>query len=238
LADDEATGSLSYRLSRVLLAETKLDYALALVVDIAKQMIPGAASVSVTLVHDERMATPASSDPTASSLDLVQYQEGAGPCVHSARLGSEVNASDLAHDGRWPHVQAQALALGIGSVLCVPLILKGASLGALNVYACDPEGLPLAGMEQARQLADQATVLLANVQAFHRSEERNEQLREALASRDVIGQAKGILMEREGVSSDQAFDILRKASQRSNVKLRELAEQLTQPRQRGSKTGS
>ena len=98
------------------------------------------------------------------------------------------------------------------------------------------EGLTSHEVELARRFAEQARILLANAQAFARSEERNEQLREALASRDVIGQAKGILMEREGVSADQAFDILRRASQRSNVKLRELSEQLTQQRQRTPKS--
>jgi GAF domain-containing protein len=232
LADDEDIETLSSRLSRVLLTETTLDIVLSLVTSFAREAITGAESVSVTLAQDGRMLTPASSDPIAVDIDQVQYDRGAGPCLDAARTGSEVSVPDLGRDVRWPHVQAKAQKVGIGSVLSVPLSVNETPLGALNVYSRSTEGLGPAGLEEARRFAEQATVLLANAQAFARSEERNEQLREALASRDVIGQAKGILMEREGVTADQAFDILRRASQRSNIKLRELAEQLTRQRDR------
>jgi GAF domain-containing protein len=231
MADEEGRSDTLSRLSGVLLEETKLDVVLSLVAGLAKETIPGAASVSVTLVQDGQMTTPASSDPDAPCIDQAQYERGDGPCIDAAMSGREIHVRDMRQEARWPHVQAEALALGMESMLSLPLTVNGSLLGALNCYSRRLGGLLPEEVEQGRQFAEHARVLLANAQAFARSEQRNEQLREALASRDVIGQAKGILMEREGVPADRAFDILRRASQRSNIKLRELAEQLTQRRQ-------
>ncbi len=213
-------------MSSVLLAETKLDVVLSLVARLAKELIPGADSVSVTLVQEEKLNTPSSSDGTAPGIDQVQYETEAGPCVEAAMSGVEFHVPDATRDARWPAVQAEARALGLEAILSVPLTVNGAPLGALNCYSRRPGGLEPVEIEQVRRFAEQATVLLANAQAFAQSEQRNEQLREALASRDVIGQAKGILMAREGISNDQAFDILNRASQRLNIKLRDVAAQV------------
>src|SRR5207249_6413140 len=111
------------RLSSVLLAETKLDLVLSLVAALARQTIRGAESVSVTLVQDGRMTTPASTGTTASRIDRVQYQMGRGPCVDAARSGEEIHVQDLRRDPRWPRVRAEALALGIESILSVPVVV-------------------------------------------------------------------------------------------------------------------
>ena len=222
---DKLSGTLS-RMTSVLLNRTKLDVVLPLVATLAKETVPGADSVSVTLVQDGHMVTPASSDQTAPRIDEVQYDSGQGPCVDAATTGAEVHVDNLAQEARWPDVQREAAALGISSVLSLPLTIDGGPLGGLNCYSRRHGGLEPAEVDQMRRFAEQATIMLANAQAFAESEQRNEQLKEALASRDIIGQAKGILMERENITADQAFDMLRRASQRSNVKLRDLAEQL------------
>ena len=131
----------------------------------------------------------------------------------------------------WPKFAQATLAAGMGSVLSSPLSVPERLLGALNIYAADSAHFSRADQKTAGLLAQQASVLLANAVAFAGASALNEQLHEALETRDLIGQAKGILMEREGCDSDHAFDILRRASQRSNRKLRDVASELIQSAQ-------
>ena len=99
-------------------------------------------------------------------------------------------------------------------------------VGALDVYAAHEDRFAEAEVALARQLAEHAAVLVDHAIALQGAARLNEQLRQAMASRGTIGEAKGILMEREGCTSDEAFDMLRRASQRENRKLRELAEEI------------
>jgi GAF domain-containing protein len=114
----------------------------------------------------------------------------------------------------------------VRSVLAVPLVASDRPLGALNLYSRTAEGYSDADEETAVLFSEQAAVACANAEVYWRTYALTEHLREALESRDVIGQAKGILMARRGCTPDAAFEALRKVSQHRNIKLRQIAEQV------------
>ena len=174
--------------------------------------IPGVDAASVSLVaHDaKRLETTSASSVDVRLADEAQYRHEGGPSVEAIMTGTEVAVSLPVP--RWAAFSAVAADLGFSSVWAFPLSLHRRTLGAFNLYSCaghhDDDGRPA-----ARALADQAAVVLASASTFMSAELSNRHLRDALDSRDVIGQAKGILMARHGVSADQAFEDLRRASQ-------------------------
>jgi hypothetical protein len=179
------------------------------------------ASISV-LGERGRMSTPSATAQVAVELDAEQYRGGAGPCV-SALIGEEPAAysAEVASDKRWPEFGRTAAARGFGSVFSRRFD-AGGSVAGINFYARNTNAFSDGDKIAATLLAAFAGVVTALV--CERTETMH--LREALQSRDVIGQAKGILMEREKVTAEEAFELLRKTSQKVNRKLRDLAEEL------------
>jgi GAF domain-containing protein len=150
-------------------------------------------------------------------LDAWQKEHGVGPCIDASREQVTVSVDDTASEARWTGFGGLAVELGIGSMLCVPLWLAEARLGSLSLYASAPAAFSRHDERLAHLIGTQASLALGDAQ-------RVEQLRVMAANRDLIGQAKGILMERHKITSDQAFDLLRERSQRSNRKLVDVAE--------------
>ncbi|GAA1874799.1 GAF and ANTAR domain-containing protein [Pseudonocardia ailaonensis] len=198
------------------------------VVDAGVQVVRGADLVSVTLREtDGTFSTPVETDALATRLDLLQYRFDEGPCVSAAERERPgvISVPDLDTDtslGRWSpaaveHGVHAALAVGV-----FPLDEPPRS-GALNFYSLRRRGIDDADREIAIMVAAHAGAALAATRAVTAAEMESAQLREAIRTRDVIGQAKGILMERQGIGADEAFAILRSASQRLNVKLAEIA---------------
>ncbi|MDD7965250.1 ANTAR domain-containing protein [Actinomycetospora lemnae] len=218
-------------------AETGVVGIVERVVDAARAIVPGADVVSVVLRNpDGRLDTVAASHDVAYKADALQDEVGEGPS-HTAMHSTGVGAS-MAHmaspDAPWPTFGRQAAeGLGLGAVLSTGMFPGGEPprFGALNFYSWTSDGLDAADRDHALVLAAHAATAIAAVQARTAAELRESQLREALQSRDVIGQAKGVLMERRGLTSDQAFDLLRRTSQDLNVKLREVAETLVTRRE-------
>ena len=155
------------------------------------------------------------------ALDVVQQQTGTGPCIDSSRDQISVRVDDMATEHRWPRYAELALSLGVASMLCVPLSVNDQKLGSVSLYSTDRSAFSLADEYVARLFATQAALALAEAH-------RVGQLRQALASRDVIGQAKGILMERHRITADQAFTMLSEHSQRLNRKLADVARTLAE----------
>jgi GAF domain-containing protein len=199
------------RIARELEAETTLDETLHALVAAAVDAIPGADAGGITQVHrrgqkiDVRYAT----DQLVTNLDTAQEELGQGPCLDAAYRHRTVRVSDFDTDRRWPQFAARALEQGARSMLCIQLYVQGDDLGALNLYS-DQVGL---------LFATHAAIAMAGAQ-------REQQLRVAISGRDIIGQAKGILMERYKLTADQAFAVLTQASSESNIKLRAVAETL------------
>jgi GAF domain-containing protein len=130
-------------------------------------------------------------------------------------------------DERWPDYAKHASSLGVGSSLSIPLPFQGATIGALNNYATRPRAFGDADVAAAEEVAAFVAIAVANAEATSRATDDVANMRRAMESRSVIEQAKGILMERYKVTAEQAFTLLTHASQKSNVKLRDVAEELT-----------
>jgi GAF domain-containing protein len=209
---------LMARIARQLDTEQGVDATLHALVVEAVDAIPGADSAGITFVHKHglQLDIAYASDQFVVDLDTAQYEVGEGPCLHSAYQHRTVRIEDFATEQRWPVFAARAHELGAGSQLALQLYVHGQDMAALNVYARQA----LAFSDESEQIgllfASHAAVAMANVR-------REEQLRIAIDSRDIIGQAKGILMERFKLTADQAFQVLIRASSEANLKLRDVA---------------
>ena len=196
--------------------------------------LTGADVVSVTLRDGDGFTTPVETDEVATKADSVQYETGEGPCVESTVDGGVgyAGSSDLAHDHRWTRFGPAAAELGLHSVYATGMFPGGEEprLGALNYYSRRVGGLDHVDRDDALLFATFAGVALRGARAVEAAALRATQLEEAVRSRDVIGQAKGILMERRGLTADEAFDTLRRTSQELNIKLRDLAATLAKNR--------
>jgi GAF domain-containing protein len=220
------------QVARSLLEATTVAGVLQRIVDAAHRLVPGADLVSVTLLGpDGTFHTPVGTAREAVELDRLQYDTGEGPCVDAAReSGPEcVRSPDLAIQPDWPAFGPAAAEYGFRSVLstAMPSDPQPPPMrGALNVYSRRRDGLDTAARDVALLLATHASLALATTKALTYAELQQAQLRKAIASRDVIGQAKGILMQKRGITSDEAFAVLSAASQNLNMRLADLAADL------------
>ncbi|WP_324275224.1 GAF and ANTAR domain-containing protein [Blastococcus brunescens] len=213
-------------LSRVVLANRTLDEVLADVTRIAATGIPGAEATSITLLRNDKGFTAAYNGEMALAADELQYEKGYGPCMDAGRGGVLLRIDDMRTETRWPDYVANVQAsTGVLSSLSVPLPYQGSSIGALNNYSTKPAAFATpeslaAGLEVAEVVA----VVVANADAHWQLGEQARNMRIAMDSRAVIEQAKGVLMAQRHVDAEQAFEILREASQRYNRKLRDIAQ--------------
>ncbi|MFT7836793.1 GAF and ANTAR domain-containing protein [Saccharothrix sp. BKS2] len=183
--------------------------------------IPGARHAGIMTIVDKRdVRTVAVTGDVPGGVDQVQYDTGQGPCLDTLYRHKIVNVPDLGADNPWPVFAERTLALGVASMLSFRLFVQDDDLGALNMYAPEPHAFGEESEHVGLLFAGHAAVALASAQ-------KRDHLTEAVHTRDLIGQAKGILMERHKLTADQAFTLLVRASQRANTKLRDLAEQLT-----------
>ena len=196
------------------------------IVDLAAATIDGCDAAGVLVLDGSAASTPAASDPIVGDLETAQIDLDEGPCLDAARSGTTFYAADLADDDRWPAFAPAAVDAGIRSVLAYAL--SGRQLSALNLYARFPAAFGATDRAQGQLFATLARLALDSAAERAAAEENADHLGEALKTREVIGQAQGILMERERITAEQAFDVLRRASQRMNVKLRDVARDLVE----------
>lgn len=161
-----------------------------------------------------------------ADLDALQTQVGEGPCSDALGGRDSVYVPDLLDDDTWPQFSPAAARLGMRSALAYRLSLDGETLGALQLYAHLPSAFNAHERAQGLVFAIYAGLAIAQAAAQATDESRIENLESALASRTVIGQAQGILMERERITADQAFVLLRRSSQHLNRKLRAVAQDI------------
>jgi GAF domain-containing protein len=212
-------------IARLLFATGSVDATLVRIVELAVETIEGCAFAGIFLLEGETVVTPVFTDPVVSIIDRLQHANSEGPCLAAIAQGLAFYADDLEIDTRWPAFGPEAAAAGIRSALAVPLAASGV-VGALNLYARYPAAFGVVDRARGAMLASLSGVALT-VARVHEDEERQvENLASALATREVIGQAQGILIERERISADAAFEILRRASQHLNYKLRDVAQDL------------
>jgi GAF domain-containing protein len=211
-------------LSQVVLVDRSLDDVLGEVTDIAARGIPGAESTSITLVRGEKAFTAAHTGEIALAADELQYERGYGPCMDAGRAGVVIRIDDMRSEQRYPDYTLRVVEVGVRSSLSMPLPYQGSAIGALNIYSTRPQAFSSVESEEAATaVAEAVAVAVANADAHDRLAEHARNMRLAMESRAVIEQAKGVLMAQRGVDAEQAFEILRQASQRYNRKLRDVA---------------
>jgi len=214
-------------LARVLLAERPLSEVLGDVAGLARATVPGCDGASLSLLGaDGAVQTPAATDELTFALDDLQYRVGEGPCLQAIATGEIVRVDDFAAETRFPSFASLAAARQTGSCLSVPLDTGGGRLGGLNLYGRAVGSYGPTSEAVASAFAAPAAVSVSNALAYAKSVRLADQLQEALKSRAEIEQAKGILMAQSHVSADEAFNALKRASQRENIKLREIAHRI------------
>jgi transcriptional regulator with GAF, ATPase, and Fis domain len=222
---DEVTGALE-NLGQDLASQEELAVVLARLCRQALHAVPGAEAASVILrAGDDGLRTVAATHDLAHELDGVQHSVGQGPCLRAAQDGEVVRVHLAEEMERWPVFCAAASERGISSVLAAPLYIDSKYHGSLNLYGEKPHGyreLDKAVLELYTTAAE-AALQAENRGLLARS--HVDQLRDALTSRAVIDQAKGIIMAARLIDADAAFDVLVEDSQRRNRKLREVAEE-------------
>jgi GAF domain-containing protein len=210
-----------------LLASTEsIDSFLHDLVTHAGKLTEHSCSITARTAADPHYYTVASTDHRTRQLDEQQYADDGGPCLEALRSGLPVVVTDMRTETRWAPYPAQAAELGAASSMSYPLIVQGQSIGALNLYSFQPMSPDTGLQARAAQLAANAAGALAVAMRLAKHTEDAANLRIALTSRSTIDNAVGILMGQQQCTAEEAFDLLRRASQHRNVKLRELAAQI------------
>jgi GAF domain-containing protein len=227
--DDELTRSLT-ELSRLLLKEESVESTLTRVAVLASHLLQGADAASITVADESGLPSTASStQDLVANLDAEQYRLEEGPCLAALRTRQVYQIDSMAEEKRWSRFVPLAREAGIASLMAIPLMVDG-TVGAINFYARQPHVFTEIDRSVAVLFAGQAAVATSNALTFANVQAARakmaQRLQDALKSRATIDQAVGVLVGREHITPDQAFDMLRSASQRLNIKLRDIAREV------------
>jgi GAF domain-containing protein len=200
-----------------------LDETLSSIVEAARVSVPGFDHVGISEVHrDGRIVTKAGTDPLVWELDRIQYRLNEGPCVDSIKQDPLVVVHDARHEQRWPGYIAQAVRLGLTAQLGVRLFTtEDQTLGGLNLYATSSKQVEDHAIDLAEMFGVHAAIALGHAR-------RHEQLNQAVLTRQLVGQAIGIVMVRYQIDSDRAFQFLVRASSTGGIKLRDIAREMVE----------
>lgn len=192
------------------------DNTLQTIVQAAAHIVPGARWAGISLVQGKQVVPKAPTDPRVAALDELQSQFNDGPCLTSLRDHHTVQIDDMRSDPRWPVFAGAAYQHGVLSLLSFRLFVEESTLGALNIYSDRPHAFSDESIFVGEILAQHAAIAMVGSTV-------ETQFKDALATRDIIGQAKGILMHSMDLTGLQAFSLLTRLSQDSNRKLVEIA---------------
>jgi GAF domain-containing protein len=213
-------------LGRIALREHSMESLLQKVADLTKDVMPGSAETSVSLLINDKPSTAVFTGQLAMDCDESQYGRGYGPCLHAASTGELTEIADARAESRWRDYVQSAIRFGAMASLSVPLPISEGIRGALNIYAREPDAFDDDSRAVATRIAPYAGVAAANMYAYEDARDMAENLQSALESRATIDQAKGMLMERFSISADMAFQVLTRVSMTTNTKLRTVADRL------------
>jgi GAF domain-containing protein len=203
-----------------------IDGALRLAVTLAHAVVGGADGVSVSLRRRGILSTVAATDQTISAMDSTQYETGEGPCVDASTVGHWFHAAALDRETRWPLFTPRARALGIQSILSSPLLVQSRPVGALNIYSRRAQAFAAQDQELAATFATEAASILSEAETDMTDDHLSIRFLGALRAREVIAQAQGVLMEREGLAEHEAYGVLRSFSRQNGRPLQERAEHI------------
>ncbi|MCA1692319.1 MAG: GAF and ANTAR domain-containing protein [Acidimicrobiales bacterium] len=221
-APDTELAQTFAEVARSLLDENDVDATLDRICELAVQTIDGCQAAGISIVEGNHVTSRSKTDGLPGVVDKIQSETQEGPCVDAIKDHEVFLTGSLSQEGRWPDFSRRAHdETGVESILAFRLFASEDTLGALNLYSKD------------RDAFDDHDIAVGSVFAAHAGVAWSSAMREAhletkAVSRDLIGMAKGIIIAQQKVSDDEAFDILRRASQRMNIKLRELAERIVE----------
>lgn len=209
--------------ARALLSEDDLDSILHKIATVAVAEVDGCESATIDLIEKHVVRCVVASSETANRVSEIQNEEGEGPCLSAIREHETFLTNDLDREDRWPKFVPRARSeTGVRSMLGYRLFADEDTMGALNLHSSRPDAFDEESVAVGSILAAHAAI------AMSRARER-EYMQVAIENRDVIGQAKGLLMAGRNVDGDAAFELLRVASQRLNIKLVQVAQQVIDP---------
>ena len=200
------------------------------IVHAATHIVPGAGGAGVSLIEGKKIVSEVPSNPTIAALDELQSGLNEGPCLSALREHHTVHIADMRTETRWPAFAREAQQLGVLSLLSFQLFVRSENLGALNLYGEKPGAFSEESLAIGGILAQHAAVAIIGAAA-------EMQFHKALASRDMIGQAKGIVMQRDRLNGLQAFNLLSRVSQETNMKLVDVARWVVERHESGLDPG-
>ena len=219
-------------LGAVVLEETPLEQLMQRITEIAHQALPKAAGASLTVVSPRRSYSGGATDDRIRMLDETQTDVGHGPCIEAAAGNTVIIVQDMREETRWPTFGPRALEAGIHSSASIPLPIQQDVVMGLNVFAEQPYAFGEEDIAVLSTIARYAAVAVRNLRQYADTAALAQQMQQAMESRAVIEQAKGIIMGDRRCSPDEAFGILAKLSQDTNRKLRDVAAALVDSAQR------
>jgi GAF domain-containing protein len=226
---EEPMNELSLMVARIKgmhLTLEKATDAVQLLAQAAKTVIPGAAGAGLSLIDsDGHRVSAGATDEVVREADDLQYALGEGPCLEAWQTTRSILSNDLERDPRWPGWRDAVSELPIVSVLSTPLVAEGRCIGALKVYARDRTAFTEESLAWLELLAGAAAVLLQSIQSEDTPHQISRALEGALSSRDTVSRACGALMERHGITEEEAMRHMLAAA-RNGATLAEVARQV------------
>jgi GAF domain-containing protein len=213
-------GDALLHVTREILEPRSLEATLQTIVETAVTSLPGIDHIGITIAsRDGTMQTLAATDQFVCELDRLQYDLGEGPCLHAIRMERLTTIEHASDEQRWPLFMKRAIELGLRSQMGLRLYVESETLGGLNLYSTSSDTLDPDVAQLAQMFAAHASIALGRAR-------REEDANAALTTRKIIGQAIGIVMERYQMDEDRAWSYLARVSQHSNLKLRDVAQEV------------
>ena len=211
------------QMAGLVLSRETVDTALKLVTTLAATATAGTLGAAVTIVDEHGKRSRAASNTAAEQADALQYEYDEGPCLTAWRTRELVRIDDTTTDGRWPRWNEAVSRLGVRSVISAPLLVGKESIGAMKVYCERPMNYGPHDEHVMRLLAGQAAILLANSQSLAEARRLSRQLTQALASRDAIARATGVLLAQGATGEQEAFATLAAAARQAGRPVQDVA---------------
>ena len=221
-----ALGTALSQMAGLLLSRETVDTALELVTTLAATTTAGTLGAAVTVVDEHGKRSRAASNAAVEQADALQYELDEGPCLTAWRTRQLVRIDDTTTDGRWPRWNDAVNPLGVRSVISAPLLVGDESIGAMKVYCERPMNYGRHDEHVMRLLAGQAAILLANSQSLQTARRLSRQLTEALATRDAISRATGVLLAQGATDEQEAFATLAAAARQADRPVQDVARAL------------
>ncbi len=237
MSEQSALAESLAALTRFFVGDGSVAETLDQIAHLGSVAVAPADEVGITMLVDGKVKTAFFTDPEVVEIDQAQYATGEGPCLQAFRDGVPYRIDATRTDTTFPAFSATCVQHGILSTLSMPMIVNQEPLGAFNLYSRLEDAFTALDEQAAGQFSSQAAIVVGNAAAYWDAHQLTLDLNAALRSRAVIEQAKGILMGAQRCTADEAFQLMVRASQRENVKLRDIAARIVANVRRDRRVG-